>query len=135
MLLLGQAIDDRALGKAGVSMLVRGGVDEGQQLAVALLDVVDVAAGEEAFTKETNLPLDASFLVSPVRAAQAQLHVQGAAEVEQQGMETSGIAVALEHDNLGIVEEPLPCRDGEIGRCADQPAQERVHGGVEAEFA
>ena len=97
-----------ALPEVGMALLVRDVVEEGRELAVAVLDVVDVAASEEALAKEADLSLHASLLVAPVRGAEPQLDVHGAAEVEQQGMEAGRVAVAFEHDDLRIVEEPLP---------------------------
>src|ERR1700690_712701 len=114
LLLLDQAIGDRALREIGMSLLVRDSVDESEQLVVAVLDVVDVAASEEALAKETDLAFHATLLVSSVRGAQPQLDVHGAAEIEEQRMEASGVAVPLEHDDLGIIEEPLARGAGEV---------------------
>jgi hypothetical protein len=132
---LGQTVGDRALRKIGMPLLVRDGVDESQQFAIALLDTVNLATREKAVAQETDLALDAPLLVASVGSAQSQLDVHGTAEVEEQRMKASHIAVALKHDDLGIVEQPPARATAEEGRGSHKRAQERVHGGVEAEFA
>ena len=107
LLFLDQTVGDRALGKIGVMLLVGDGVDESQQVAIALLDSVNVTASEKAVAQKTDLALHSTFLIASVRSAQSQLDVHGAAEVEEQGMEASHVAVSLKHDNFGIIEEPL----------------------------
>jgi hypothetical protein len=54
-------------------LLVRDGVDESQQLTIALLDAVNLAPREETAAQETDLALHASFLVASVGSAQAQV--------------------------------------------------------------
>src|ERR1017187_8203833 len=104
-LLLGQAVGDGFLAELRVGHGMSNIVDEGQQFAVALLDAVDLPAGEEAVAQETNLPLHTAFLIAAPGPAQAWLHVEGRGQVEQQGMKADRFAVALEHHDLGIVEK------------------------------
>lgn len=115
LLFLGEAISDRALGKIGVHLLVRDFIEEDEQLTIALLDVVDVAASEESIAEEADLSFDTALFVAPVGAAEAQLHVHRAAKTKQQGMKSGGVTVPFEHDNLGVVEEPLARDTAEIG--------------------
>ena len=83
---------------------------EVEQLAVAVVDGVDRASGEEAVAQVAHGALDAPLLLGFAHAAKARLHMQRAGEVEQPGVKTNRVAVALEHDDLGVVEEPLPRR-------------------------
>src|SRR6266540_4215515 len=49
-------------------------------------------------------------------------------------MEADGVAVALEDDDLGVVEEPLPGHPLEEGGGTHERAQERMDRGVEDEL-
>jgi hypothetical protein len=53
-----------------MSLLVRDLDDEVGQLAIALLDAVDVAPGEEALAQEADLSLHTALLVSAIGTAQ-----------------------------------------------------------------
>jgi hypothetical protein len=92
---------------------VRDAIEELSQLAVALLDAANRASREEAITQVAHGALDAALLLRLSHTAEPRLDVQRAGQLEQPGMEANGIAVALEHDDLRIVKEPLPGRSPE----------------------
>ncbi|MEP6653346.1 MAG: hypothetical protein ABJA82_08305, partial [Myxococcales bacterium] len=91
LLFLDETLADLALGKIGMHPLVGDLLKEDKQLAVALLDVIDVATCEEAVTQKPDPSFDATFLVPSIRTAQPQLNMQGAREVDDAKKELAGI--------------------------------------------
>jgi hypothetical protein len=65
---------------------------------------------------------------------QARLRTHLAAQLEEHRVESNGVALALEHDDLGVVEEPLARRALEGARGAHQRAREGVDGQVDDKF-
>ncbi len=115
----------------GVGALVGDRVDEGEDVAVALLDADDGAPGQVPRADVADVALDGALLIRLVGGADAQLGVVVAREVEQQGVKAHRIAEALHDDAFGVVEEPLPAASAEKRTGPHQRAQQRVDRRVE----
>jgi hypothetical protein len=86
--LLGEAVGDGAPVQGRVGPRVRHLVEEDEQLAVALLDAVDVAACQEALAQVADGSLDATLLVGLSRRAHLERDAIPAREFDELRVET-----------------------------------------------
>ena len=132
--LLGEHVDDPPLGPSRMRSGVGDLVEEDEELGVAVLQIADGARGEEALAQVADRALDLSLLLRLSHAAEPGRHAELAREREQLGVEAHGVAVTLEHDDLGIVEEPLPGGAAEVAARAHERAPQRGRAEVEHEL-
>jgi hypothetical protein len=125
----------RALRDRRVRSNVRDVGDEPSEQAIALVDAGDRATCEEAVAEISDRALDLALVSGLADDAEPGLDAHRGAEREQRGMEARDRTDALEHDDLGIVEQPLPGHAAESGRTADEGPAQRMDGQVDDELA
>ena len=81
--------------------------DELREQTIALLDAGDRATGEEAVAQVANRAFDLTFLSRFSNSAELRLDAHRGAQGEERGMKPRHRTDALEHDDLGVVEQPL----------------------------
>ncbi len=106
--------------RSGVGDLVQ----EDEELGVAALEIADRARSEEALAQVAHRSLDLSLLLRLSHPAEPGRHAELPREREQLGVEAHGVAVTLEHHDLGVVEEPLPGGAAEVSARAHERAPE-----------
>src|SRR5690606_17154959 len=108
--------------------------DELRECVITVVDAVDDATGEEAIAEVADRTLDLALVPWLADGAELGLDAHRGAQREQGRVETNGGADALEDDDLGIVEQPLPRRAAERDGAADERATQRVDGQVDDEL-
>lgn len=92
-------------------------IEKAQQRCVAVLDGMDRPRREEALLQVPDRPLDAPLVLRLADAAKPRLHMERGGEREQVGLVSDQVALPLEHDGLGIVEEPASRKHERGLRC------------------
>ncbi len=125
-LLFEEHLVDAPLGPSRMGTHVGDGGEEDEKLGVALVEIANRARGEEAFAQVADRALDLALLLGLSDAAEPRCHAELPAKREQLGVEAHRISVALEHDDLRIVEEPLPGDAAEVDAGTHERAPERA---------
>ena len=133
--LLGEHVGDRALRLHRMWPRVRDLGDEAGELRIALGEARERAPREKSIAHVTNGALDLALVLGSRHRAQAGLYAHLGAEIVERRMKADRVAAALEHDGLGIIEEPLPRHAAERVAGAHQRTTQRVHRQVEHELA
>ena len=133
--LLGEHVGDRPGSEHGVRAGLRDLGEEAQELGVALGNAGDGPPGEEPVAQVADGPLDPALVLRPSHRAEARLDAHPPAKVEEHGVEAHRVAASLQHDDLGVIEEPLARDAAEGAGGAHQRPGERVHGEVKDELA
>ena len=113
-------------------------------------ETTHVAAREEAVAQIANRALDLALgrfprqgarcaregtpLLGTAHRAEARLHAECAAQIEQQRMKSHRVASSLEHDDLGIIEQPLTRNTAKMLGGTQQRTAQPERGGVESEL-
>jgi hypothetical protein len=133
-LLLGKELGDRAVWEVGMGALGRNGPEEFLQLLIADLEVRNRSSGKEAVPQIAHGSLDTTLLPWGADLAEPRLNPQRAAQLQEQRMKLSLVAVTLQHDGLGIVKQPGSGTAPKVIRRADEGATQRVNRQIEDEL-
>src|SRR5580658_1909818 len=126
-LLLLQHVPHRAGGEGGMQARVCDLGDEGPKGRIALLYTDDRAGRQKPVPQVADGALDLALVLGAPHGAQTRLDMEGPAQLQQDRMEADGFAAALEHDDLGVVEEPLAGDPTEGPGGAQKGPGQRVH--------
>src|SRR5919109_2382267 len=105
-----------------------------QSLAVEILQSGKAASGEERIADVTDDALDAAFLVTAPRMARLGREMIMPAQFEQPGLETDGVAEAIQDDRFHIVVENIARNRFPVGEGVDVSAQQALQTLIEKEF-
>src|SRR5688572_29820431 len=119
--------DPRSLARAGIRPLAR--------LLIEVGEVRELPGREEGVPNVADGSLDATFLVAASHGHRPRLEAIVSRQLEQQGIESNGVALPLEHGALEIVVEDDARHATELGEGLDVTADEerRRSAGEEAE--
>src|SRR5262249_25678455 len=99
-------------------------VEEQEQLRIAMLDISNGARCKKAIPQEANSPLDLAFLLWFANPAESGCDTELPCQCEQIWMVPHRIAVALEDNDLWIVEQPLPRHPTEVATSSNERTSE-----------
>jgi hypothetical protein len=105
--LLREHVGDASVGPARMRALKGDGLEELEELGVAVRDRVERARREEAVLEVPDRALDLPLVRRPARRAEGGLDVQSSGEIKEGRIEADRVTRALDNDALGVVEEPL----------------------------
>ena len=114
--------------------LMSGAVAPFKSLAVEILQSGKAASGEERIADVPDDALDAAFLVAAPRMAGLGREMIMAAQFEQPGLETDGVAEAIQDDRFHIVVENIAGNRPPVGEGVDVSAQQALQALIEKEF-
>ena len=132
-LLLGEGLAHRQALVLGPGARAGMGLAPGARLRVQVVDVSEVAGGEEVLADVPDAALHAALLVAAGDARRPRLVTVMGGEGQQLRVEPDGLAHALEHGALQVVAQDDPRHPAPGGERQDVAAQEAVHAGVQAE--
>ena len=135
VVLFGEHVGDGSGREHGVRAWLCDFGEEAHELGVALGNAGDGAAGEEAVAQVADGALNLALVFRARDRAKAWLDAHVPAQLEEHWVEAHRVAAPLEHDDLGVVEEPLARDPAESSRGAHERPSERMHGEVEDELA
>src|SRR5262249_5933367 len=130
-LLFSKDLADTARGVCRPGALMSQAVAPLQRLAVEILQRGKAARGEEGIADVADDALDAAFLVAAPRMAGLGRKMVMTAQVEQPGMESDGVAEALQDHRFQIVVENLTRDSSPVGEGVDVTAQETLQALIE----
>ena len=91
----------------------------GNGLRVEIVDIGELARGEEALADEVNMAFDPALLIAAADRHRARLEAVVGSEAEELRVEANRVAHAFEHDALEVVVQQGSCESAECTECLD----------------